>query len=165
MREEEERDIRRNVICKLRMHYVLNTMNGIRFLMKTDMQKADRALYDLGRFLQGIMTIVLYNQPIPLEEELRLVESYLKLECLHKDFLTVEIVKPNLNRYILPGGIYTKAEQMVKQDICDCREKRTFLCTWDELESAMVLQIAETGNRRLIATLREVDDGVKDNHG
>jgi len=166
MKDAEELEVRRRVMEELRLHFVFNALNGIRFLVRSDPERAYEAIYDLAKYLQGLIAIVLETKPIPLREELQFLKAYLNLECLHRTNLVVEIAVPCLekNATVMPGCLYRVAQELLKGNGGGSK-RRTLAITLEENEQEIALTIMETGDGKRVTITGEEIDEIKDNLG
>ena len=162
--KEKEQEIRRKVLEDMRLHFIFNTLNSIRFLIRNDQSKAYAAIYDLGKFLQGMIPMIMESESIALEEELHFVKAYLNLESIQKTNLKVDCQIQESNEVIPAGKIYRAAEELLKQDVNCSREGRTLEISSLGQEHAIKLRIVETDNQKIVF-LGDYKDGIENNFG
>jgi two-component system sensor histidine kinase AlgZ len=66
--------------ARIRPHFLFNSMNSIAALTVTDPERAERAVQDLADLFR--VTLRNASQPVPLDEEIELAHSYLRMEAL-----------------------------------------------------------------------------------
>ncbi len=67
---------------ELNPHFLFNALNSISELIYLDQKKAEKATLDLSTFLRNAIT---RDSVIPLENEIKMVETYLKIENIRFD--------------------------------------------------------------------------------
>ena len=67
-------------LSQIQPHFLYNTLTVIRYLCDTDPSTAKKCINDFSIFLRGNMDSLSSTKPIPFEQELKHVNSYLKLE-------------------------------------------------------------------------------------
>lgn len=78
---------------QLNPHFLFNALNSIVSLVHSDIPKADTALTALSSFLRASLSVT-RGEETTLASELRLVDSYLEIESLRFDWLTVHVDVP-----------------------------------------------------------------------
>lgn len=82
---------------QLNPHFVFNALNSIASLVPSDAGKADTAIAALASFLRASLGVT-REEESTLEDELRLVDSYLEIESLRFEWLTVDLDVPDALR-------------------------------------------------------------------
>jgi len=67
-------------LSQIQPHFLYNTLTVIRYLCDTDPDMAKECINDFSIFLRGNMDSLSSTKPIPFEQELKHVNSYLRLE-------------------------------------------------------------------------------------
>lgn len=104
---------------QLNPHFIFNSMNGIRALIEEDAQKAKEGITQLSNILRHTLTLE-RRKLISLEEELKLVEDYLKLEKIRLEERLVYTIKTSpscLHYQVPPMLIQTLSENAIKHGI------------------------------------------------
>ncbi len=104
---------------QLNPHFIFNSMNGIRALIEEDAQKAKEGITQLSNILRHTLTLE-RRKLISLEEELKLVEDYLKLEKIRLEERLVYTIttSPSCFHYQVPPMlIQTLSENAIKHGI------------------------------------------------
>jgi two-component system sensor histidine kinase LytS len=103
--------------AQIKPHFLFNALNAIMSLTRTDAEKARELLQELSVVLRnGFKNAEPY---IPLEEELRFIEAYLKIECARfpeKLNITLE-VDPGIHMTVPPLILQPLVENAVKHGI------------------------------------------------
>ena len=164
LQSEDIYRIKKEAIDELRMHFVFNILNAIRYLIKNDQDKAYDVVYDLAQFMRGNIQSVAVGGIISLEEELSFVHSYMKLEQVQKGRLAVNWDVENVEGYVVAcGSIYTALEKLLKEDFYIHKHVRTFSIQKDSEEEIVRISIAETGKEVVIPTYRRSTGGDNEN--
>jgi two-component system LytT family sensor kinase len=79
---------------QLNPHFLFNALNSIASLVRSDAPKADTAIGALSSFLRASLSVT-RGEETSLENELRLVDSYLEIEVLRFEWLTVDLEVPD----------------------------------------------------------------------
>ncbi|HKY98355.1 MAG TPA: histidine kinase [Gemmatimonadaceae bacterium] len=82
---------------QLNPHFLFNALNSIASLVPSDAAKADTAIAALSSFLRASLSVN-RGEETTLENELRLVDSYLEIEVLRFEWLTVDLEVPDALR-------------------------------------------------------------------
>jgi two-component system LytT family sensor kinase len=82
---------------QLNPHFLFNALNSIASLVPSDASKADTAISALSAFLRASLTVT-RGEETTLEDELRLVDSFLEIESLRFEWLTVDLDVPDALR-------------------------------------------------------------------
>ena len=82
---------------QLNPHFLFNALNSIASLVPSDSGKADTAIAALSSFLRASLAGN-RDEETTLEDELRLVDSYLEIESLRFEWLTVDLDVPDAVR-------------------------------------------------------------------
>ena len=79
---------------QLNPHFLFNALNSIASLVRSDAPKADTAIGALSSFLRASLSVT-RGEETSLENELELVDSYLEIEVLRFEWLTVDLDVPD----------------------------------------------------------------------
>lgn len=125
--EEKERAVRRQTIDSLRMHFVYNAINAIRYYIRNNPDAAYVMTGDLATFLRGNVENALEQELIPLGQELQFARAYARLEYYQRDMLEVKWNVTMVDGYVFGGSVYGVIMRFVKTYIVNCPEKRTIV--------------------------------------
>ncbi len=147
--EEYMRDIhkiKKETIEELRMHFVFNALNAIRFLIKKDQNQAYDMVYDLAQFLRGAIDAAVSEGEVPLSEELDFVSAYINLEQAQRGKLSVEWdIRERENYSVSGGAVYRAVEKLLKEDLYINRQPRTLFVKKTPGEAVLSVLVIETG--------------------
>ena len=153
--QEQIEAIRREALDELRMHFVFNTLNGIRFLIRTDPEAAYRVVYDLAQFLQNDLQMVAVGGSVPLQEEFSFVEAYIKLEQMQKRKIQLVICREGSQNFNVEyGSIYRAVEKLLKEDVYKNRQDRTLIIQISDSAEVVKVGVRETGKGVEIPLIR-----------
>lgn len=158
--EEEVTRIKRETAEELRPHFVFNMMNVIRYLIRTDPDKAYTAIYDLAKYMQGNLDKVVSGGDILLQEELTHARAYLNLEQVQRRKLSVKWNVQETDGYVPRGSIIEALTALLKQDPESGRQERTLSVEYIPGEKKIKVFIAETGMEAEIFVDRR-DDRIR----
>lgn len=88
---DERKSIERETVDKLRMHFVFNSLNGIHHMIGKDAEVAKEMVYDLSVVMRAYVDMITCEGTILLEEELKAVESYVRLQNAGRNYMRLEI--------------------------------------------------------------------------
>ncbi len=145
---EEIAEIKKETIGGLRLHFVFNVLNVIRYKIKEKPEEAYDMVYQLAAYFRGCCNNVVGEEPIEFSEELAFAKSYVKLEEGLKERLQVrwEIENVSVELMKLPvqaGFLYRPIEQVLKQEVYNSRQSKTLVIRLEEEEQQIVLDIGE----------------------
>ena len=132
---------------QLNPHFIFNSMNGIRALIEEDAQKAKEGITQLSNILRHTLTIE-KRSLISVEEELKLVEDYLKLEKIRlEERLEYEInTSPSCLHYQVPPMlIQTLSENAIKHGISQLIKGGKLIINSTSDSSFLIMEIINTG--------------------
>lgn len=138
---------------KLRLHFVYNAMNAIKYYIPKEPETASLMIGDLADFLRGSVENALGEKMIPLKEELRFAHSYAELESLRSRKLQLEWEAENEEGEVLSGSIYRGIEKMLRKHVFTASFPRT-LRVWEAGEDAVCIEIVEKEEKVLIPVNR-----------
>lgn len=143
----DKAESKRAVIEGLRTHFVFNSINVIRYLVRTDPDKAYTALYDLAQFIRERVESTVTEGMIPLSDELSYARSYLNLEQVQRRLLIVKWTVQDEEGYVPCGSISTTVAQLLKNDPESNRKARTLTLETNVNEKKVRIYIGETGEK------------------
>lgn len=118
--ESSMREIELNSLKnQLNPHFMFNSMNSIRALVDEDPELAKTAITQLSTILRNSL-IIGKRKTIPLEEELKVVRSYLALESIRYEErlqVNIDVPKDTEQRPVPPLMLQTLVENAVKHGI------------------------------------------------
>ncbi len=132
---------------QLNPHFIFNSMNGIRALIEEDAQKAKEGITQLSNILRHTLTIE-KRSLISVEEELKLVEDYLKLEKIRlEERLEYEINTSNtcLHYQVPPMLIQTLSENAIKHGISRLIKGGELIINSKSNSEFLIMEIINTG--------------------
>lgn len=91
LKEELDKSRIAVMLSQLQPHFLYNSLSSIYYLCDIDAKKAQKAIKEFSVYLRNNLDSIKNDNLISLEEELRHVDNYLKLEQLYMgDYLQVE---------------------------------------------------------------------------
>lgn len=146
-REQELTEAHADImLSQIQPHFLYNTLTAIRELCLTDPPSAVDAITDFSLFLRANIASLSNREPIPFEQELDHVRTYLALEQrrfgdrLHitYDVQTADFTLPALSLQVL-------VENAVRHGVTQRREGGTVCIAVREDEGAVVATVADDG--------------------
>lgn len=155
--EEGEHKIYKEAYEMLRLHFVYNSMNAIKYYIGREPETASLMVSDLAVFLRGSVENALAEKMIPLSEELKFAHAYAELEKFRSRKWSL-LWQVNVSEGYVPSGcIYRCVEKFIKTYILSAEEART-LCVTDMAGEAIRIQIRETKETELIPICKMIDE-------
>ena len=102
------------LLSQIKPHFLYNTLNSIRTLIRTDPVSADSLVYNFSRFLRNNMQSINADGLIPFTQELEHITSYVKIEetCFPKLKVVFDIRVRNF--FVPPLTIQPLVENAIK---------------------------------------------------
>lgn len=161
--QKDVKEVQKQAIEKLRLHFVFNTLNAARFMIKKQPDVASDMLYDLAKFMRGSCDAIVCDNMEPLFRELEFVKAYLFLEEKQRSKMKVLWQVEDESGFIAPGSIYWEAEKLLKEEIYGNREERTIIVKRDDSMSPILIQIKENGvGREIMVSDKDEKNEIED---
>lgn len=105
------------LLSQIKPHFLYNTLNSIRTLIRTDGEAADILVYNFSRFLRSNMLSISTRELIPFTRELDHIRSYVRIEetCFPKLKVHFDIQAHNFN--VPPLTIQPLVENAIKHGV------------------------------------------------
>lgn len=142
-KEAELRGIRTN----LNPHFLFNSLNSIKSLVKEDPSKAQDAVVALSDILRSSLRMT-RKEMVPLGEELSVIRSYLELQKMrHEEHLTWELrIHPECEAFEVPPMLlHQLVENAVKHGVETCPETSLILLEALRMEEKLLLRVTNRG--------------------
>ncbi len=149
-KRELERQLKKSraelMSSQIRPHFIYNTLNSIRTLIKTDPDTAYAMVYDFSTYLRGNLDSVSGHETIPFSEELKHIRAYLNIEKIRfEDRLnTVFCVGPD-GFAVPPLSIQPLVENAVKHGVCKKVGGGTVWIRSRESEEDWIVEVEDDG--------------------
>lgn len=117
--EEEYNELHKKPLNQqINAHFLFNSLNTISAFCKSDPEKADLAVYELGKYMHNYTCLVGSNNYVSLEEELDLMEDYMAMQNLRFDNKIKYIVDNRSQDAMLPPlALQTLVENAINHGI------------------------------------------------
>ena len=145
--EQALNDMKTNiVISQIQPHFLYNSLTTIYYLCDSDSQIAKRAIKDFSNYLRQNLDSLKINTPIPLEEELKHVENYLKLEKMRfKENLSI-IYDIKSTDFTIPAlSLQPLVENAIKHGIATKKDGGTVIISTNEDPNQYILTVWDDG--------------------
>lgn len=147
------------LLSQIKPHFLYNTLNSIRTLIRTDAECADDLVYNFSRFLRNNMHSINSKEFIPFVQELEHIKSYVNIEktCFPKLEVIFDIRIQNFS--VPPLTIQPLVENAIKHGVLKKTAGGTVkLSTWEETDGYCV-EIWDNGVGFSVNQVLESSDG------
>lgn len=133
------------LLSQIKPHFLYNTLNSIRTLIRTDSDTADHLVYNFSRFLRSNMQSINSAKLIPFSRELDHINSYVKIEetCFPK--LTVQFDIQVHNFSVPPLSIQPLVENAIKHGVLKKAAGGTVYLRTYEQPDAYCVEVQDSG--------------------
>ena len=133
------------MFSQIKPHFLYNTLNSIRTLIRIDPGAADDLLYNFSKFLRTNMLMVSNAELIPFSKELEHIQSYVKIEetCFPKLKVEYDIQIHNFN--VPSFSIQPLVENAIKHGVLKRVNGGTVRVSSYETKRAYCIKIADDG--------------------
>lgn len=146
LQQMELKDIQTKIIMsQIQPHFLYNSLTAIMAICD-DSQKTRNAIADFSKYLRGNLDSLNYNEPISFEQELKHVETYVRLEQLRfEDNLKVEYDIKEKD-FVLPSlAIQVLVENAIKHGITKTKGSGTIKIASRELVECFEVTVEDDG--------------------
>ncbi len=134
------------MMSQIQPHFLFNSISVIQALCKSDPEKAKDALGNFAIFLRSNMNSLTSSNLISFVEELKHVESYLKLEKLRfQDKLTVIYDIEIMDFYLPSLTVQPIVENAVRHGISNSEKPGTVMICTQKLENRIIISVMDSG--------------------
>lgn len=134
------------MLSQIQPHFLYNSLTAIRRLCDHDPQQAKDAIREFALFLRANMDSLKSKAPIPFEQELLHVKSYLALEQQRfQDRLTVSYEIEDQDFSIPPLTMQPVVENAVRHGILKKAEGGTIIIRTTRTDTAYVITVTDNG--------------------
>ena len=131
---------------QIKPHFIYNTLNSIRTLIKTDPDTAYQTVYDFSTYLRANLDSVSGRETIPFSEEMKHIRAYLNIEKIRfEDRLHTELDIETESFPVPPLSIQPLVENAVKHGICKKVGGGTVWIRSREEEDAYIVEVEDDG--------------------
>lgn len=131
---------------QIKPHFIYNTLNSIRTLIKTDPDTAYGLVYDFSTYLRANLDSVGGRETIPFSEELKHVRAYLNIEKIRfEDRLDTVFSIETTTFAVPPLSIQPLVENAVKHGVCKRVEGGTVWIRSRESEEDWIVEVEDDG--------------------
>lgn len=134
------------MLSQIQPHFLYNALTAIRRLCDKDPQQAKNAIRDFSVFLRANMNSLKSKSPIPFDQELNHVESYLALECQRfQDRLHIVYDLHCKDFSIPPLTLQPIVENAVRHGVLKREEGGTVTIRTEETPGAYLIYVEDDG--------------------
>ena len=160
---ELERRLRRSraelMASQIKPHFIYNTLNSIRALIRLDPNAAQQAVYDFSIYLRSNLDNVGDRELIPFSEELRHIRTYLDIEKIRLEERLNVVMDIQTSMFLVPPlSIQPLVENAVKHGICTKVSGGTVTIRSYEEKNVYVVEVEDDGAGFDVSSLDLGDD-------
>ena len=134
------------MVSQIHPHFLFNSLSAIRHLCRTCPELAWEALGDFATYLRANTDALASTKLIPFSQELRHIQSYLKLEKLRMDERLSIVYDIQEEDFLLPPlTVQPLIENAVKHGIFYARNGGTVRLATFKQGSAVVIEVSDDG--------------------
>jgi two-component system sensor histidine kinase AlgZ len=133
--------------ARVEPHFLFNTLNTISSLIREDPERAERTIEQLSALLRSSLDST-NTATIPLEQEMRLVASYLDIQATRfGDRLRFTLAPPEGMAHVIvpPFSIQTLVENSVKYAVAPRREGGSIHVRLEQDDTRLLVDIEDDG--------------------
>ena len=149
---------------QIRPHFIYNTLNSIRTLIRLDPKAAQQAVYDFSIYLRSNLDNVGDRELIPFSEELRHIRTYLDIEKIRFEERLNVVMDIQTSMFLVPPlSIQPLVENAVKHGICTKVSGGTVTIRSYEEKNVYVVEVEDDGAGIDVSGLDmdgDIDDGA-----
>ena len=133
------------LLSQIKPHFLYNTLNSIRTLLRTDPETADKLVYNFSRFLRSNMLSLNSGTLIPFSQELDHIYSYVRIEetCFPKLKMKFDIQVHNFR--VPPLSIQPLVENAIKHGVLKKANGGTVSLRTYETDTCYCVDIEDDG--------------------
>lgn len=133
------------LLSQIQPHFLYNTLNSMRVLIRTDAEAADKLLYNFSHFLRNNMVSINHTGLIPFSKELEMIRSYVYIEevCFPKINIQFDIQVQNF--FVPPLSVQPLVENAIKHGVKKRVEGGTVWISSYETEEGYCIEIRDNG--------------------
>lgn len=148
---------------QIKPHFIYNTLNSIRTLIRLDPEAAQQAVYDFSIYLRSNLNHVGGRELIPFSEELRHIRAYLDIEKIRFEERLNVVMDIQTSSFLVPPlSIQPLVENAVKHGICTRMRGGTVTIRSYEEKNGYVVEVEDDGKGFDVSGLNLEDDPDED---
>jgi len=134
------------MLSQIKPHFLYNTLTIIRVLCRNDPEMAEQTIMEFSDYLRGNFDSLTNNNLIPIEQELKHVQTYLAIEKKRfADKLNI-IYDIKAAGFLLPAlTIQPIAENAVRHGITNTKYGGTVTISTEESENGVLIKVKDDG--------------------
>lgn len=149
-RAELERQLQKSRVelmtSQIQPHFIYNTLNSIRTLIKVDPEAAYQTTYDFSNYLRGNLNSMEGREKIPFSEELRHIQAYVNIEKIRfEDRIQVEFLLETRSFQVPALSVQPLVENAIKHGLCKKIEGGTVWVRSYETADSYVVEVEDNG--------------------
>jgi len=141
--KEAETDL---MLSQIKPHFIFNALTAILALIRTDAKKAESVVKSFSKYLRTNMTSIESKEPIPFEQELKHVKTYVELEQIRFQSRINVIYDIGILEFSIPPlTIQPLVENAIRHGICKKKDGGTVLIKTYEENNYIYIEIRDDG--------------------
>lgn len=134
------------MVSQIQPHFLYNSLNSIYHLCGKDSEKAQKAVSDFSDYLRMNLESIKRTSPVPFEDELTHVKTYLQLEQMRFDEELSVVYHTETTAFVLPAlSVQPLVENAVKHGICPKEGGGTVVLTTRECQDHYEIIVSDDG--------------------
>ena len=131
---------------QIRPHFIYNTLNSIRALIRIDPDGAYKAVYDFSTYLRANLSAADQRETISFREELEHIRAYINIEKIRfEDRLKVEFDIKSDAFQVPPLSVQPLVENAIKHGVCKKIQGGTVWVRSYKENEGYVVQVEDDG--------------------
>ena len=136
----------RLMISQIQPHFVYNTLNAIRAMIKKEPDKAYDMIYDFAGYLRYNINALSDVEIIPFSEELKHIKVYTEIEAERfRERINVVYETSGEDFGVPPLSVQPFVENAVKHGICRKKEGGTVIVRSQKMGDSFIVEIIDDG--------------------
>jgi LytS/YehU family sensor histidine kinase len=141
--KEAETDL---MLSQIKPHFIFNALTAILALIRTDPKKAESVVKSFSKYLRTNMVSIESKAPIPFEQELKHVKTYIELEQIRFQNRINVLFDIGIREFSVPPlTIQPLVENAIRHGICKKKEGGTVLIKTYEENNYIYIEITDDG--------------------
>lgn len=134
------------MVHQIKPHFIYNTLGAVRAMISEDPQKASEMLYDFSKYLRAHVDTLSVDKPISVEEELRNVKNYAKIErARFGDKIQVVYETEDVSFLIPPLTIQPLVENAITHGLRKKKDGGTVIIRTYSTKRSHIVEVVDNG--------------------
>lgn len=160
--KESETDL---MLSQIKPHFIFNALTAILALIRTDPKKAESVVKSFSKYLRTNMISIESKKPIPFEQELKHVKTYVELEQIRFENRLNVNYEINISDFSVPPlTIQPLVENAIRHGVCKKKEGGNILIKTYQENNLTCIVIRDDGigfNTSILSEEKSTSFGIK----